>query len=42
MRKTICKDCGEEFIEEHEPENTRCDDCWIKFENGELITQDDE
>ncbi len=34
MRKTKCERCGEEFIEEHNPNNFKCQTCWDK-ENDE-------
>jgi DNA-directed RNA polymerase subunit RPC12/RpoP len=31
MRNTICSRCGKEFIEEHNPDNFICDECWDKI-----------
>lgn len=33
MRLTTCVRCGEQFLEEHEPENDKCEDCWEAIEN---------
>lgn len=31
MRKTECQRCSKIFIEEHDPENFICDECWDKI-----------